>query len=232
MDAAPSHTELRKNSHQGVKPRSTIVLPTRPLLTRRRHWRNRRRVRTSGRSGYNYFRDYDPVTGRYVESDPIGLLDGLNTYGYVAGNPLALSDPLGLFQVDPASCAANPRICKRIHQFAKKITRRQREAFKEVRCTTDEQIDLGLTPGYGPIVRIDDLANPLSPANFLARQMLLTIDPKKVGNARFMSEFEGGFYQVLGHEFAHYLDAVVTGNAAGGTREEGNEWEEKVYGKR
>ncbi|HCG0913789.1 TPA: RHS repeat domain-containing protein, partial [Pseudomonas aeruginosa] len=31
---------------------------------------------------YNYFRDYDPETGRYVESDPIGLAGGLNTLGY------------------------------------------------------------------------------------------------------------------------------------------------------
>src|SRR5690606_27145306 len=45
---------------------------------------------------YNYFRDYDPETGRYVESDPIGLAGGLNTFGYVAGNPLLYSDPDGL----------------------------------------------------------------------------------------------------------------------------------------
>jgi RHS repeat-associated protein len=36
----------------------------------------------------NYFRDYDPAIGRYVESDPIGLAAGVNTYSYVGSNPL------------------------------------------------------------------------------------------------------------------------------------------------
>jgi RHS repeat-associated protein len=50
---------------------------------------------------YNYFRDYDPATGRYAQSDPIGLSGGLNTYGYVGGYPVGAIDSLGL-QAAPA----------------------------------------------------------------------------------------------------------------------------------
>jgi RHS repeat-associated protein len=45
---------------------------------------------------YNYFRDYDPSTGRYIQSDPIGLGGGPNTYGYLQMRPTMRVDPLGL----------------------------------------------------------------------------------------------------------------------------------------
>ena len=47
---------------------------------------------------YNYFRDYDPSIGRYGESDPIGLLAGLNTYAYVDGEALGYLDLWGLIK--------------------------------------------------------------------------------------------------------------------------------------
>lgn len=45
---------------------------------------------------YNYFRDYDPSLGRYVQSDPIGISGGANTFSYSNGDPVSYVDPLGL----------------------------------------------------------------------------------------------------------------------------------------
>jgi RHS repeat-associated protein len=47
---------------------------------------------------YNYFRYYDPETGRYLTADPLGIIEGedLNLYRYVENNPIKWVDPYGL----------------------------------------------------------------------------------------------------------------------------------------
>jgi RHS repeat-associated protein len=43
----------------------------------------------------NWMRDYDPATGRYLQADPLGLVDGASVYGYARGNPGRWTDPRG-----------------------------------------------------------------------------------------------------------------------------------------
>jgi RHS repeat-associated protein len=62
---------------------------------------------------YNYFRDYEPGTGRYIESDPIGLDGGTATYAYADGNSLLLVDPDGRnpLPLIIRICARFPTVC-------------------------------------------------------------------------------------------------------------------------
>lgn len=58
---------------------------------------------------YNYFRDYDSAIGRYIQSDPLGLRAGSNTYNYVSARPLARIDPFGL---EDAAGGGQPSPCR------------------------------------------------------------------------------------------------------------------------
>lgn len=52
--------------------------------------------RARRRTQYYRARYYDPSTGRFVSSDPIGLRGGINSYTYVGNSPLRWIDPSGL----------------------------------------------------------------------------------------------------------------------------------------
>ncbi|WP_275382252.1 RHS repeat domain-containing protein, partial [Xenorhabdus bovienii] len=68
---------------------------------------------------YNRFRYYNPQTGQYISADPIGLLGGLNPYGYVH-NPSRFIDPFGLAGDD----------CDKLVAFLKKEPKNKKDAPK------------------------------------------------------------------------------------------------------
>ena len=52
--------------------------------------------RDAGGQMYMRNRYYDPATGQFTQTDPIGIAGGLNTYGFANGDPVTYSDPYGL----------------------------------------------------------------------------------------------------------------------------------------
>jgi RHS repeat-associated protein len=59
----------------------------------------------------NTLRDYDPATGRYAESDPLGVRGGLNPYVYTGSSPLLRLDPFGLSWDDEVP-HADQQVCQ------------------------------------------------------------------------------------------------------------------------
>jgi RHS repeat-associated protein len=82
---------------------------------------------------YNVFRDYDPRVGRYVESDPIGLAGGINTFAYVLNNPLGFVDSRGLCSWRPQTEEGCRNLKKKIDNLKKEIERQEKNLAENPR---------------------------------------------------------------------------------------------------
>lgn len=103
---------------------------------------------------YNYYRDYNPVVGRYIEADPIGINKGQNhLYVFVSSNPLVYADPFGLEKkcVKPTSSNASldssyeHKKDKSIHNYL----------YFELPCSSCEKatsVELKIKKTYDPLL--------------------------------------------------------------------------------
>ena len=126
---------------------------------------------------YNYFRDYDPTTGRYLTSDPIGLSAGPNTFTYVSANPLNTIDLYGLNASIPTAPvpSSNPNFVQadraiinngQLGQWATRI-------LQSARAITLGLARTATSSTLGPAIGVLLLANYFDNVNDLREQELV-----------------------------------------------------------
>jgi len=129
---------------------------TSPCRIKQSHRRRRRIV--SGRRQYNYLRDYDSSTGRYIESDPIGILGGVGTYAYSQDAPMELFDEFGACPGSKCGVVGSPQYNRNGRlitdgtldvTFNWNVTFRSDGIYRPSCCTAKEEVRSDKYLGFG-----------------------------------------------------------------------------------
>jgi RHS repeat-associated protein len=133
---------------------------------------------------YNYYRFYNPRTGRYITPDPIGQGGRINLYPYVSDNPINYIDSSGLLL-----WYADKQSEKIMKPYIQKImkTQKGRELLKKLH--NDPQIylihgkagqygpayqlgrDVFVDPCFQPMIQTDKGLKPASTTRILAHEL-------------------------------------------------------------
>jgi uncharacterized protein RhaS with RHS repeats len=137
------------------------------------------------RLNYNYYRDYDPQTGRYIASDPMGLGGGLNTYTYVSASPVDFVDPQGLYQCNYSisahemSCTPNDPTHPTFH--SDQFVSGNNESSSCLNCQNNP--NRTNVPFHGPLPATN---YSIGPQHGLSRRDLTPTDPTQMGGLNGM----------------------------------------------
>jgi RHS repeat-associated protein len=117
---------------------------------------------------YNRFRYYDPLIGRFISPDPIGLLGGLNTYRY-APNVLSWIDPFGLHHVTQSRIDGARREATEARSIVRKgkgQVRVERECYLRY-CTGKKKNERVIDPVTGEFRRLDIVVINIAKGNVM-----------------------------------------------------------------